>query len=90
VLLGFYIKCSSILSSYGGAVVIPSMSDVQEIWERAERLYALALKARDDNLVEYALQLEQLAAEASAHAERLAAEFQEPKDQTRGGKASPG
>jgi hypothetical protein len=54
--------------------------------ERAERLYALALKARDDNLVEYALQLEQLAAEASAHAERLTGEFQEPTDQTPGGK----
>jgi hypothetical protein len=63
------------------------MSDVQEIWERAERLYALALKARDDNLTEYALQLEQLAAEASAHAERLSGEFQEPTDLR--GKASP-
>ena len=78
MLLGFYIKCSSILSAYGVVLMNPSMSDVQEIWERAERLYALALKARDDNLVEYALQLEQLAAEASAHAERLTAEFQGP------------
>jgi hypothetical protein len=55
------------------------MSDVQEIWERAERLYALALRARDDNLIDYALELEQLAAEASTHAERLSAEVKEPK-----------
>jgi hypothetical protein len=89
VLLGFYIRCSLILSSYSVVSVSPSTSDVREIWQRAERLYALALKARDDNLVEYALQLEQLAAEASAHAERLTGEFQEPKDQTPGGKASP-
>jgi hypothetical protein len=41
---------------------------------------ALALKARDDNLIAYAQQLEQLAAEASAHAERLSAKVQEPKD----------
>jgi hypothetical protein len=60
--------------------VSPSLRDVREIWERAERLYALALKARDDNLIEYAQQLELLAAEASAHAERLSAEVQEPKD----------
>jgi hypothetical protein len=40
----------------------------------------MALKARDDNLIDYAEQLEQLAAEASAHAERLSAEVQEPKD----------
>ena len=45
------------------------MRDVREIWERAERLYALALKARDDNLIDYAQQLEQLAAEVSAHAQ---------------------
>jgi hypothetical protein len=56
------------------------MSDVREIWERAERLYALALKARDDNLINYALELEQLAAEASAHAERLSGEVKVPKD----------
>jgi len=56
------------------------VSDVRQIWERAERLYALALKARDDNLIDYAEQLEQLAAEASAHAERLSAEVPEPKD----------
>jgi hypothetical protein len=53
---------------------------VRQIWERAERLYALALKARDDNLIDYAEQLEQLAAEASAHAEMLSAEVQKPKD----------
>ena len=68
-----------VVSSYSVVSVSVSMSDVQEIWERAERLYALALKARDDNLIEYALQLEQLAAEASAHAERLGGEFQEPR-----------
>jgi hypothetical protein len=53
---------------------------LREIWERAERLYALALQARDDNLIAYAEQLEQLAPEASAHAERLSAQVQEPKD----------
>ena len=57
------------------------MSDVREIWERAERLYALALKARDDNLIDYALELEQLAAEASAHAEKLSGEAKEPETQ---------
>ena len=46
---------------------------------------ALALKARDDNLIGYAEQLELLAAEASAHAERLSAEVQEPDDQARRG-----
>jgi hypothetical protein len=40
----------------------------------------LALKARDDNLIAYAQQLEQLAPEAYAHAERLSAKVQEPKD----------
>jgi hypothetical protein len=41
---------------------------------------ALALKARDDNLIAYAQQLEQLAPEAYARAERLSAKVQEPKD----------
>jgi hypothetical protein len=60
-----------------------SMNDVQEIWDRDERLYALALKARDDNLTE-------LAAKASAHAERLSGKLQEPTEFTLGtGKASP-
>jgi hypothetical protein len=53
------------------------VSDVRQIWERAERLYALALKARDDNLIAYAQQLEQLAPEAYAHAERLSAKVRE-------------
>ena len=45
-----------------------------------QRQKSLALKARDDNFIAYAQQLEQLAAEASAHAERLSAKVQEPKD----------
>jgi hypothetical protein len=36
-------------------------------------------KARDDDLIVYAQQLEQPAAEASAHAERLSAEVQEQR-----------
>jgi hypothetical protein len=48
------------------------VDDVQALRERATRLYALALKARDSNLDYYAVQLEELAAEAFAHADRLA------------------
>jgi hypothetical protein len=50
------------------------MSDVGKIRDRASRLYALALKARDNNLDDYASQLEELAAEASAHADQLSGE----------------
>ena len=52
------------------------MSDVEQIRDCASSLYALALKARDNNLDDYAAQLEELAAEASAHAERLNSEVQ--------------
>jgi hypothetical protein len=45
------------------------MDDAERIRDRATRLYALALKARDDGLVDYATELEELAAEASAHAD---------------------
>jgi hypothetical protein len=58
-----------------------SMSDVAQIRDRASRLYALALKARDNNLDDYAAQLEELAAEASANAERLNSEVQQRSDQ---------
>ena len=37
------------------------MSDVEQIRDRASRLYALALKTRDNNLDDYAAQLEELA-----------------------------
>jgi hypothetical protein len=50
--------------------------DVEQIPDRATRLYALALKARDNNLSDYAAQLEELAAEASARADRLG--FEQP------------
>jgi hypothetical protein len=52
VFLGFCIRCLVIFDFTRVVSVSPSMSDVQEIWERAERLYALALKARDNNLTE--------------------------------------
>jgi hypothetical protein len=45
------------------------MGDVEQIRECASGLYALALKARDNNFNDYAAQLEELAADASACAE---------------------
>jgi hypothetical protein len=57
------------------------MSNAQQIRDRAERLYALALKARDNNLNDYAAQLEELAAEASAHADKLSSEVQQQSGQ---------
>ena len=47
------------------------MSDMQRVRDRATRLYALALKARDNNLDDYAVQLEELAAKAARHADQL-------------------
>jgi hypothetical protein len=44
----------------------------EQPWDRATRLYALALKARENNQVRYAEQLEDMAAEAAAEADRLA------------------
>ena len=38
------------------------MSDIDQIRDRAARLLALARKARENNLNDYAAQLEQLAA----------------------------
>jgi hypothetical protein len=58
-----------------------SVSDVEQIRDCASSLYALALKARDNNLDDYAAQLEELAAEASAHAERLNSEVQKRSGQ---------
>ena len=43
----------------------------EQPWDRATRLYALALKARENNQVRYAEQLEDIAAEAAAEADRL-------------------
>jgi hypothetical protein len=40
-----------------------SMSDVEQIRDCTSGLYALALKARDNNFNDYAAQLEELAAE---------------------------
>jgi hypothetical protein len=58
------------------------MSDVEQIIrDRASRLHALALKARDNNLDDYAAQLEELAAEASAHADRLSGEVRQQSTQ---------
>ena len=57
------------------------MSDVEQIRDCASSLYALALNARDNNLHDYAAQLEELAAEASAHAERLNSEVQKRSGQ---------
>ena len=57
------------------------MSDVEQIRDCASSLYALALNARDNNLDDYAAQLEELAAEASAHAERLNSEVQKRSGQ---------
>jgi hypothetical protein len=53
-----------------------SMSDVEQIRDRAGGRYALALKARDNNFNDYAAQLDELAAEASAYADRLSSEVQ--------------
>jgi hypothetical protein len=47
-------------------------------WDRAERLYALALQARDNNLTDCAVELEELAAEASARADGASSELQQP------------
>ena len=58
-----------------------SMSDVEQIRDCASGLYALALKARDNNFNEYAAQLEKLAGEASAYADRLSSEVQKRSGQ---------
>ena len=43
----------------------------EQPWDRATRLCALALKARENNQARYAEQLEDIAAEAAAEADRL-------------------
>jgi hypothetical protein len=58
------------------------MSDVGQIRDRAARLHALALKARDNNLNDYASQLEELAAEASAHADQISGELAPQQQQS--------
>ena len=58
-----------------------SMSDVEQIRDCASGLYALELKARDNNFNDYAAQLEELAAEASAYADRLSSEVQKRSGQ---------
>ena len=57
------------------------MGDVEQIRECASGLYALALKARDNNFNDYAVQLEELAADASACADRLSREVQQQSTQ---------
>jgi len=52
------------------------MSDAALMRDRASRLFALALKAREDGLLDYAEQLIQLASEAVEHATTM--ENQQP------------
>jgi hypothetical protein len=49
------------------------MSDAEQIRVRAARLFALALKAREDEKLDYADELTKLASEAFDHATRLEA-----------------
>ena len=49
------------------------MSDAEQIRLRAARLFALALKAREDGKLDYAEELTKLASEAFDHATRLEA-----------------
>jgi hypothetical protein len=49
------------------------MSDAEQIRVRAARLFALALKAREDGKLDYADELTKLASEAFDHATRLEA-----------------
>jgi hypothetical protein len=51
-------------------------SNEEQDWDRAERLYALALQARDNNLTDCAVELEELAVEASAQADGASSELQ--------------
>ena len=52
------------------------MSDAVQIRDRASRLFALALKARENGLLDYAEQLTQLASEAVEQAATM--ENQQP------------
>ena len=49
------------------------MSDAEQVRVRAARLFALALKAREDGKCDYADELTKLASEAFDHATRLEA-----------------
>ena len=49
------------------------MSDAEQIRVRAARLFALALKAREDGKLDYADEITKLASEAFDHATRLRA-----------------
>lgn len=49
------------------------MSDAEQIRVRAARLFALALKAREDEKLDFADELTELASEAFDHATRLEA-----------------
>jgi hypothetical protein len=49
------------------------MSDAEQIRVRAARLFALALKAREDGKSDYAAELTELASEAFDHATQLEA-----------------
>lgn len=56
-------------------------SHVEQDWDRAERLYALALQARDNNLTDCAVEFEELAAEALARADEVSSELQQRSGQ---------
>ena len=48
----------------------PKVTDIEKAADRAARLYALALQARDQGQVKYAEELEKMAARAAAEADR--------------------
>ena len=47
------------------------MNDAEQLRDRAAKLFALALKAREREQPEYAVELTQFASEALAHAEDI-------------------
>jgi hypothetical protein len=65
-----FLELISIQAYVDGVLCGGGMSKEQP-WDRATPLYALALKARENNQVRYAEQLEDMAAEAAAEADRL-------------------
>jgi hypothetical protein len=48
----------------------PKVTDIEKAADRATRLFALALQARNQGQVKYAEQLEKMAARAAAEADR--------------------
>jgi hypothetical protein len=55
----------------------------EHVWDRAERLYALALQARDNDLTDCAVELEELAIEASDRADEATSGLQQRSGQQR-------